>query len=155
MNGGNLVKFARQSKILEIINHNIIETQEELADKLKESGYNITQATVSRDIKELRLIKVMSSDGRYHYAPFKEMNNLVNERIVNVFKESVISVEYSGNIIVIKTLSGTAMAASVAIDSMGWSETVGCLAGDDTIFVVVRSIENIEMMVAKFKKMMK
>ncbi|MFZ7131094.1 MAG: arginine repressor [Eubacteriales bacterium] len=149
------MKIARQSKILEIIDHHIIETQEELADKLKSCGFSITQATISRDIKELRLIKVMSGDGRYHYAPFKEMNNLVNERIVNVFKESVISVDYSGNIIVLKTLSGTAMAASVAIDSMGWSETVGCLAGDDTIFVVVRNIENIGNMVAKYKKMMK
>lgn len=149
------MKIARQSKILELIDNYTIETQEELAEKLRNSGFNITQATVSRDIKELRLIKIMNPKGAYHYAPFKETNNLINERIVNVFKESVISVDYSGNIIVLKTLSGTAMAASVAIDSLGWSETVGCLAGDDTIFVVARYPENIEIIVNRFKKMMK
>ncbi|NTW72656.1 MAG: arginine repressor [Eubacteriaceae bacterium] len=149
------MKTARQSKILELIERSTVETQEELALKLLDSGFKVTQATVSRDIKELRLIKIMSKDGKYHYAPFKDTNSQINERIVNVFRESVISVDYSGNMIVIKTLSGTAMAASVAIDSMEWSEVVGCLAGDDTIFVVVRNIEKMEETAEKFKKLMK
>ncbi|MFZ7120403.1 MAG: arginine repressor [Eubacteriaceae bacterium] len=149
------MKVARQSKILQIINNHKIETQEELAIKLKSIGFNVTQATVSRDIKELRLIKVMSSNGSYHYAPFKEINNVNNERIVNVFRELVVSIDYSGNIIVIKTLSGTAMAASAAIDSLEWIEIVGSIAGDDTIFIVVKDIENIEDIVSKFKKIIK
>ena len=150
------MKVGRQSKLLEIIDKYPIETQEDLGIKLKESGFNVTQATISRDIKELRLIKVLNAQGKYHYASFKEnSSSSTNERIVNVFRESVIGVEYSGNMIVIKTLSGAAMAASAAIDSLAWSEVVGCVSGDDTIFVLVRNIENIELVVAKFRKMMR
>ena len=149
------MKVGRQAKLLEIIDRYPIETQEDLGVKLKENGFNVTQATISRDIKELRLIKVLNAEGKYHYASFKEKNISTNERIVNVFRESVIGVEYSGNMVVIKTLSGAAMAASAAIDSLAWSEVVGCVSGDDTIFVLVRNIENIELVVSKFRKMMR
>lgn len=149
------MKVARQSKILEIVEKHIVETQEDLAELLKNNGINVTQATVSRDIKELRLIKVMSKDGRYHYAPFKDVNSLINERIVNVFRESVLSIDFAKNMLCVKTLPGTANAASVAIDSMEWSEIVGCLAGDDTIFVLIRNEDSIEEVVSKFKKLMK
>lgn len=149
------MKVGRQSKLLEIIEKYPIENQEDLVLKLKENGFNVTQATISRDIKELRLIKVLNANGNYHYAPFREKNSDANERIVNVFKESVIGVEYSGNMIVLKTLPGTAMAASAAIDSLEWYDVVGCVAGDDTIFVLARNVENIEILVNKFKKLMR
>ncbi|HAE62032.1 MAG TPA: arginine repressor [Eubacteriaceae bacterium] len=149
------MKVARQTKILELIENKEIETQDELARQLKESGFHVTQATVSRDIKEMRLIKIMGKDGKHRYAPFRDTGNQLSERIVNVFRESVVSVDYSGNLVVIKTFSGGAMAASVAIDSMEWSDIVGCLAGDDTIFVAIRNPEKVTEVVEKFKKLMK
>ncbi|QSX08932.1 arginine repressor [Alkalibacter rhizosphaerae] len=149
------MKSERQEKILELIESNQIETQEELATKLKDLGFNVTQATVSRDIKELRLIKIMGSGGSYHYASFKENNSQMNERIVNVFRESVISVDHSGNLVILKTFSGAAMAASVAVDSLEWPEIVGCLAGDDTIFVAIREQEQVMPAMEKFKKLTK
>lgn len=149
------MKTARQKKILELIESQPTETQEELAGKLKGLGFHVTQATISRDIKELRLIKIMGKNGSYHYASFKENNNQLNERIVNVFRESVVSVDYSGNLVVLKTFAGAAMAASVAVDSLEWPEIVGCLAGDDTIFVAIREQQNVLEAVEKFKKLMK
>ncbi|MPW25166.1 arginine repressor [Alkalibaculum sp. M08DMB] len=149
------MKSKRQSKVLEIIDRYSIENQEELGIKLKESNFTVTQATISRDIKELRLIKVLNSNGKYQYAPFRDKNDTTNERIVNVFRESVVNVDYSGNIIIIKTLAGTAMAASAAIDSMEWPDVMGCVSGDDTIFVLVRDMENIESIVNKYKKLMR
>jgi len=149
------LKVGRQSKLLEIIDKYPIETQEDLGFKLKENGFRVTQATISRDIKELRLIKILNAEGKYHYASFRETSSSTNERIVNIFRESVIGVEYSGNMIVIKTLSGAAMAASAAIDSLAWSDVVGCVSGDDTIFVLARNIDNIEVLVGKFRKLMR
>ncbi|MCR1898005.1 arginine repressor [Irregularibacter muris] len=149
------MKISRHAKILEIIKENKIETQEELAEILKKNGFNVTQATVSRDIKELRLIKVMSDNHRYHYAPLQNTDNLMNDRIIKVFKESVQGIDYAGYTIVIKTLSGTASAASVAIDALHWGEIVGCIAGDDTIFVLIRDISMMENMVERFKKLIK
>ncbi|SHE55678.1 arginine repressor [Alkalibacter saccharofermentans] len=150
------MKVARQAKILELIENEEIETQDELAKQLKESGFHVTQATVSRDIKDMRLIKIMSKSGRHRYAPFRDAGgNQLSERIVNVFRESVVSIDYSGNLVVIKTFSGGAMAASVAIDSMEWSDVVGCLAGDDTIFVAIRNQDKVVDVVEKFKKLMK
>src|SRR5690625_4735649 len=137
------MKIERHSKILDIIENNEVETQEELADLLKKAGINVTQATVSRDIKEMKLIKVMSEGGKYKHAPFKGVDSNLSDRIVKVFKESVVSIDYAGNIIVIKTLSGTAMAASVAVDALDWKEIVGCIAGDDTIFVLIKGEEDI------------
>lgn len=149
------MKSARQAKILELVETDQIETQEELAGKLKDLGFKVTQATISRDIKELRLIKIMGSDGSYHYASLKESSSQLNERIVNVFRESVVSVDHSGNLVVLKTFTGGAMAASVAIDSLEWPEVVGCLAGDDTIFVAIRNQEDVLETVEKFKKLTK
>lgn len=149
------MKSARQEKILSLIEQREIETQEELANLLKDLGFKVTQATVSRDIKDLRLIKIMGKSGIYHYAALKDSNSQLSERIVNVFRESVISVDFSGNLVVIKTFSGAAMAASVAIDSMELSEVVGCLAGDDTIFVAIRDPEKVLEAVEKFKKLTK
>jgi transcriptional regulator of arginine metabolism len=149
------MKISRHAKILEVIEKNSIETQEELAEELKKSGYNITQATVSRDIKELKLVKVLDEKGIYKYASLKEQDSMLNERLVKVFTESVLSVDYSGNIIVLKTFSGAANAACEAIDVLDFREMVGTIAGDDTIFILVRNHESVEVVIDKLKKMMK
>ena len=142
-------------KILEIIDNNIVETQEELADLLKKSGINVTQATVSRDIKELRLIKVLTEDGRYKYAAMKEQDSMLNERLYKVFAETVLTIDYTGNIIVIKTFPGAANAAAEALDALDLKEVVGTVAGDNTIFVLIRYEENVLPVMERFKKMMK
>lgn len=149
------MKISRHAKILEIIENNIIETQEELADMLKKSGINVTQATVSRDIKELRLIKVLSEDGRYKYAAMKEQDNMLNERLYKVFAETVLSIDYTGNMIVIKTFSGAANAAAEALDAFDLKEVVGTVAGDNTIFVLIRNEESVIPVIERFKKLMK
>lgn len=149
------MKISRHAKILEIIEGYIIETQEELAEMLKKNGINVTQATVSRDIKELRLIKVLTEDGRYKYAAMKEQDNMLNERLYKVFAETVLSVDYADNFIVIKTFSGAANAAAEALDAFDLKEVVGTVAGDNTIFVLVRNQENVIPVIERFKKLMK
>ena len=149
------MKISRHAKILEIIERNPIETQEELAEELKKSGYNITQATVSRDIKELKLVKVLDEKGIYKYASLKEQDSMLSERLVKVFTESVLSVDYAGNIVVIKTFSGAANAAAEALDVFDIKEVVGTIAGDNTIFILVRNPDSVETVIEKLKKMMK
>lgn len=149
------MKISRHAKILEIIEKYEIDTQEELADRLKKSGFNVTQATVSRDIKELRLIKVLTESGNYKYAALKEHDTMLSDRLVKVFSESVLSLDSAGNIVVLKTFSGAAGAACEAIDAFDISDIVGTIAGDDTIFVLIRSAENSEQVLEKFKKLMK
>lgn len=149
------MKISRHAKILEIIEKHPIETQEDLAEKLKKSGFDVTQATVSRDIKELKLVKVLDENGVYKYSTLRDQDSTLNDRLVRVFTESVLSVDYAGNIIVIKTFSGAANAACEAIDVIDMKEIVGTIAGDDTIFALVRNEENVEAVIEKLKKMMK
>lgn len=149
------MKISRHAKILELIEKKEIDTQEDLAEELKKSGFNVTQATVSRDIKELRLIKVLTESGAYKYAALKEQDTMLSERLVKIFSESVLSIDYAGNIVVIKTFSGAAGGACEAIDVFDISEIVGTIAGDDTIFVLVRTEEQAEVIIEKFKKLMK
>jgi len=149
------MKYNRHAKILEIIDNNVIETQEELADKLKEQGMDVTQATVSRDIKDLRLIKVMSSEGRSRYATFTQTENQVSNRLTTILTESYVSSDYANNIVVVKTLSGMAQAAASAIDSLKWQEILGSIAGDDTLIIVCRAEKIAEEIVNKFNKMIK
>ncbi|KNZ43601.1 arginine repressor [Acetobacterium bakii] len=149
------MKIARQLKIIEIIESKVIETQEELAQSLKDIGFAVTQATISRDIKELKLIKVMSNDGISHYAPLKDMSAIYNERVTAVFRESVLTVDYVENNIVLRTLPAMAQAAALAIDGLEWTEVVGTIAGDDTIFVLIRNRDIVPEIVGKFKKLMK
>ena len=149
------MKVSRQLKIIEIIENNLIETQEDLAQALKNLGFTVTQATISRDIKELKLIKVMSHDGIQHYAPLKDIGSIYNERVNAVFKESVLTIDYVENTIVLRTLPAMAQAAALAIDSLEWSEIVGTIAGDDTIFVLIRNRDMMSEIVGKFKKLMK
>lgn len=149
------MKVARQVKIIEIIKNNLIETQEDLAQALKDTGFAVTQATISRDIKELKLIKITSKVGIQHYAPLKDISTIYNERVTAVFRESVLTVDYVENNIVLRTLPAMAQAAALAIDGLEWSEVVGTIAGDDTIFVLIRDRELVPEIVGKFKKLMK
>ncbi len=149
------MKYTRHSKILELIENKEIETQEDLSEELRNLGLNVTQATVSRDIKELRLIKVLTKDGKYKYATLQSQDNILSDRVVKIFKNSVVSIDYAGNIIVIKTLTGSAQAAAAAIDAVDIEDAVGTIAGDDTIFIVIRDASNVEETIEHFRKLMK
>jgi len=137
------MKFQRQSKILELIEKEPLETQEEMSARLKACGFDTTQATVSRDIKELRLIKVLTPDGKYRYATSTaELESGLQTRVRKIFRESVTGIDTAMNMVVIKTLPGMANAAAFAIDAMHSASVVGTLAGDDTVFIVMRDIES-------------
>ena len=149
------MKSTRHSLILEIIEQKDIETQEELAEELKRRGVKVTQATVSRDIKELRLLKVLSDHGGYKYATVERAEKGMSERFIRILSESVVSLDSVGNLIVIKTLSASDNAAAEAIDSMKWSEVLGSIAGDNTILVIARSEEAVESLMARFNTLIK
>ena len=133
------MKVKRQSKILELIRENYIETQEMLADLLNKAGFNVTQATVSRDIRELKLTKATMQSGKQKYVATAKESSFVTERLNRVFRDGIVSIDYAQNIVVIKTLVGMAMAVAAALDSMENSEIMGTIAGDDTIFCVVKN----------------
>ena len=135
------MKQNRQSKILEIITENTIETQEQLIEKLEECGYNVTQATVSRDIRELRLTKISCGFGVYKYVISTQDVHTHSAKYINILKETIINIEHAGNLVVVKTYAGMAQAAAAALDSMEWTEIIGSIAGDDTIMLVLRSGE--------------
>lgn len=147
------MKVSRHAKILEIINSHDIETQEELAEKLKKSGMNVTQATVSRDIKELKLIKVLSDNGKYKYATIMHTESFLSNKLVSIFSQTVIQVESIDNFIILRTISGSASAAAEAIDSLNFDGIAGTIAGDNTIFVLARSSEKAQIISLKMKKM--
>lgn len=147
------LKSKRHNVILDIINNMEIETQEELAEELKSLGYNVTQATVSRDIKILKLIKMQSSSGKYRYvAPNKEERD-INDKLYSILSNAAISVEKVDKFVVIKTLTGAASAAAEAIDSLYTSDVAGTIAGDNTIFVLVRTDEKALELISKVRKM--
>lgn len=149
------MKSARHNLILEIIDKKDIETQEELAEELKNHGVKVTQATVSRDIKELRLLKVLSEHGGYKYATVERAEKGMSDRFIRILTESVISMEAVGNLMVIKTLAASANAACEAIDSMKWNEILGTIAGDNTLLIIGRSPEAIETVQGRFLGLMK
>ena len=149
------MKSARHSMILEIIEEKDVETQEELAEELKRRGLKVTQATVSRDIKELRLLKVLSDHGGYKYATVERAEKGMNDRFIRILSESVISVEAVNNMIIVKTLSASAGAACEAIDSMKWSEIMGTIAGDNIILIITRSEEAVEAVMSRFNTLIK
>ena len=134
-------KQNRQGLILDIISENTVETQEQLIEKLAEAGYPVTQATISRDIRELRLTKVACGFGVYKYVVSTQESHSHSAKYLNILKETVTSVDHAGNIVVVKTYAGMAQAAAAALDSMGWTEIIGSIAGDDTIMLVVRSVD--------------
>lgn len=141
------MKSKRQVKILELIRKYNIETQDELSEKLMGEGYNVTQATVSRDIRELKLTKVPTSNGRQKYIALNETTEDMADKYKRIFRDGFISMDMAQNILVIKTVSGMAMAVAASLDAMNCDEIVGSIAGDDTIMCAVRSVEdNIELM---------
>ena len=149
------MKTRRHAKILEIINNNAVETQEELQEHLRQAGYQVTQATVSRDIKELRLLKVLTPMGTYKYATADKAENGLSERFIRMLSESLLSVAASANLIVVKTLNGSANVAAEALDSLHWPELLGTIAGDNTILLVIRALEDVPAVMGRIQDMMK
>ncbi len=148
------MKPNRHAKILEIIQKYKVETQEELCEKLNEEGFRVTQATVSRDIRELKLTKVSSGQGRQRYQALKEKHDHMEEKYVRIFKDGFISMDMAQNILVIKTVSGMAMALAAALDAMDFEEIVGSIAGDDTIMCAVRTKQDTVNLMDRLRKMM-
>ena len=145
------MKVERHSKIIEIINKYDIETQEELADFLNKEGYNVTQATVSRDIRDLKLTKVNSENGQ-KYVAINTGEPILQEKYSRILKDGFISADMAQNILVIKTVSGMAMAVAAALDAMEFNEIVGTIAGDDTIMCAVRTVEETRLLLDKIRK---
>lgn len=149
------MKTVRQVAILDIIEEQEIETQEELASALNARGIRVTQATVSRDIKELRLLKVLTPSGKYKYATGDQADNNLTDRFIRMLAESLLSVSSANNLIVVKTLSGSANVAAEALDSMHWPEVLGTLAGDNTVLLIIRSNEETITVTSRIREMMK
>lgn len=148
------MKVNRHAKIVELISKYQIETQEELAERLNAAGFRVTQATVSRDIRDLKLTKVPTENGRQKYAVLQNEQSGLGEKYTRIFKDGFVSMDMAQNILVIKTVSGMAMAVAAALDAMKWSEIVGCIAGDDTIMCAVRSVDDTILVMEKMKKML-
>lgn len=149
------MKALRHAKIKELVEQQLVETQEELAELLRKTGIVVTQATVSRDIKELFLIKVPSGDGRYRYAFPPEQNLIFSlSRMERIFQDSITGMDHSQNIIVLRTLPGAAQAVASTIDHVKWPEIIGTVAGDDTIFIVVKPPEETLQVMAKFHRLL-
>ena len=143
------MKKRRHEKILEIIESREVETQDELARFLQEAGFQVTQATVSRDIRELKLSKVSDGRGRQKYAVLGREEGTVGARYVRVLKEGFTSMDMAQNLVVIRTVSGMAMAVAAALDAMKFPEVLGCIAGDDTIMVASRTVEEAKALIDK------
>ena len=147
------MKVKRQSKIIELISRYEIETQEELADYLNKAGYRVTQATVSRDIRELKLTKVQSESGKQRYVALQHQGPF-SDKYIRVLKDGFVSMDIAQNILVIKTVSGMAMAVAAALDAIHFHEIVGCIAGDDTILCAVRSTEDNVQVMDKIRRLL-
>ncbi len=147
------MKKSRQEKIKILITEYDIETQEELADCLREAGFEVTQATVSRDIREMKLSKVPSGAGKQKYVFLPQSEDYLGDKYIRVLRDGFISAEGAQNILVIKTVSGMAMAVAAAIDALKFKEVAGCIAGDDTIMAAVRTTEDVAEVITKIKGM--
>lgn len=147
------MKLKRHSKIIELINQEELETQEELAQRLNEAGFQVTQATVSRDIRELKLTKVPVEGGRQKYAVLQSESPSMSKKYIRVLKDGFLSMDMAQNILVIKTVSGMAMAVAAALDAMQWNEVVGSIAGDDTIMCAIRSVDDTLLVMDKLNRL--
>ena len=147
------MKVERHSKIVELIGKYEIETQEELAEYLNKSGYQVTQATVSRDIRELKLSKVQSESGKQRYVVLQNQEAF-SDKYIRILRDGFLSMDMAQNILVIKTVSGMAMAVAAALDAIHFHEIVGCIAGDDTIMCAVRSVDDTILVMDKIRKLM-
>lgn len=148
-------KYTRQRIILDIIENFEIETQEELAEHLLANNIDITQATISRDIRELKLVKVLSSNGRYKYATMDSQKDGIDGRLNKVFKSTVLSVEKAANIIVVKTLPGAAQLCAMAIENLKNESIAGIIAGNDTMFIAIKENYSIDTLVFEIKELLK
>ena len=149
------MKVNRHAKIIELIGKYHIETQEELADYLNREGFKVTQATVSRDIRDLKLTKIPAENGKQKYALHQESGNGMSEKYIRVLRDGYMSMDMAQNILVIKTAPGMAMAVCAAIDALEWNEIVGSIAGDDTIMCAVRTVNDTLLVMNKIKKLIK
>lgn len=145
------MKKLRHGKIAEIIQKYDVETQEELAGRLREAGFAVTQATVSRDIREMKLSKVPTGGGRQKYVVLEQGDSHMGDKYIRVLRDGFVSMDMAQNILVIKTVSGMAMAVAAALDALQFAEVVGCIAGDDTIFVAVRTVEETRRLMEKMQ----
>ncbi|MCM1540973.1 MAG: arginine repressor [Blautia sp.] len=145
------MKKIRHAKIIETIQKHDVETQEELAEYLREAGLAVTQATVSRDIKELKLSKIALRNGRQKYIILKQEDSHLGDKYIRVLRDGFSSMNMAQNILVVKTVSGMAMAVAAALDAMRFPEIVGCIAGDDTIFVAVRTVEETQALMDQIR----
>jgi len=148
------MKKSRHAKIIELIEKYEVETQEDLAEYLKEAGFQVTQATVSRDIRELKLSKIPTGDGKQKYVVLKQDDSHLVDKYIRVLKDGLISMDMAQNILVIKTVSGMASAVAVAVDAMKFKEIVGSIAGDDTIMMAVRTVDETKVVMEKIHKML-
>lgn len=148
------MKKSRHAKMKELIEKYDIETQEELVEKLKSAGYDVTQATVSRDIRELKLSKVSMGKGKQKYAMLRQSGTEMGDKYVRVLREGLSSMDTAQSILVVKTVPGMAMAVAAALDAMRMKEIAGTIAGDDTIMMAVRSREDAEVIRDKIKQML-
>ncbi len=146
------MKLGRHAKILELIKEYDIGTQEELSEHLEQVGFHVTQATVSRDIRELKLTKVALSNGKQKYAGLAEPGRDMTQKFIRIFRDGFVSIDMAQNILVIKTVSGMAMAVAAALDAMDYKEIVGSIAGDDTIMCAVRTVEDTIALMGKLRK---
>ena len=146
------MKTGRQSKIIEIIQKNEVETQEELSEYLVREGYSVTQATVSRDIRELKLTKISMNNGRQKYAILNDASDDMSQKYARILRDGFVSMDMAQNILVIKTVSGMANAVCAALDSMQMQVIVGSIAGDDTIMCAIRTVEDTTALMKKIKK---
>ena len=149
------MKSNRHQKIIELVDNYEIETQEELADRLRREGYQVTQATVSRDIRALKLSKVSCGNGRQKYVAIRQDDTRLSAKYIRVLKDGFVSMDQAQNILVIKTVSGMAMAVAAAIDAMELKEVVGSIAGDDTIMAAVRTTEEAQLVMNKIGELLK
>ncbi len=147
------MKRSRQAVIAEIIEKYNVETQEELAGYLKEAGFNVTQATVSRDIRDMKLSKVQGDHGRQKYGLLKPKEEHIGDKYTRVLQDGFVSMDMAQNILVIKTISGMAMAVAAALDALKLPEVVGCIAGDDTIMVAVRTVNDTRLLMERLQVM--
>jgi transcriptional regulator of arginine metabolism len=145
------MKKNRHGKVIEIIEKFEVETQEELASHLKEAGYQVTQATVSRDIRELKLTKVPTGKGRQKYVVLKQEDTHLGDKYIRVLQDGFLSMDMAQNILVIRTVAGMAMAVAAAIDALKFKEVVGTIAGDDTIMVANRTVEDTQSLMEKIE----
>ena len=145
-------KNQRQQLILELIDQHRVTTQEELADRLRGKGYHVTQATISRDIRELNLTKVPASDGGQRYASLTKDSEDLGDKFIRVLRDGFVSMDKAQNMLVIRTVSGMAMAVAAAVDAMHFDQVLGCIAGDDTIMCAIRSVDETLQVMGKIRR---